>query len=98
MPMVIKDEIIEVLKNTLDPELGIDLWTLGLIYDVDMNEKAQKLYIKMTFTTPLCPYGPQMVGELKSRFRALGLDDVTIDVVFDPPWEPSKEVRTMLGV
>ncbi len=96
--MVIKDEVIEVLKNTLDPELGIDLYTLGLIYDVDMDEKNQKLVIKMTFTTPLCPYGPQMVGELKSKFRALGLDDVKVDVVFDPPWEPSEEVRAMLGV
>lgn len=96
--MVIKDEVIEVLKNTLDPELGIDLWTLGLIYDVDMDEKNQKLYLKMTFTTPLCPYGPQMVGEIKSKFRALGLDDVKVDIVFDPPWEPSEEVRAMLGV
>lgn len=96
--MVIKKEIDEVLKNTYDPELGIDLETLGLIYDVDFDEKEQKLYIKMTFTTPLCPYGPQMIGELKGKFRALGLDDVKIDVVFDPPWEPSKEVRAMLGV
>lgn len=95
--MVIKKEIDEVLKNTYDPELGIDLDTLGLIYDVDFDEKSQKLYIKMTFTTPLCPYGPQMIGELKGKFRALGLDDVKIDVVFDPPWEPSQEVRAMLG-
>ncbi len=96
--MVIKKEIEEVLKNTYDPELGIDLHTLVLIYDVDFDEKAQKLYVKMTFTTPLCPYGPQMLGELKGKFRALGLDDVKIDVVFDPPWEPSAEVRAMLGV
>jgi metal-sulfur cluster biosynthetic enzyme len=95
--MVIKEEIEEVLKNTLDPELGVDLWTLGLIYEVAFSEKQQKLAIKMTFTTPLCPYGPQMLGELKSKFRALGLDDVKIEVVFDPPWEPSAEVRAMLG-
>ncbi len=96
--MVIESEIQEVLKNTYDPELGIDLYTLGLIYDVDFDEKRQKLAVKMTFTTPLCPYGPQMVGELKSKFRSLGLEDVAIDVVFDPPWEPSPEVRAMLGV
>jgi metal-sulfur cluster biosynthetic enzyme len=96
--MVIEKEVKEVLKNTYDPELGIDLDTLGLIYDVDFDEKAQKLYIKMTFTTPLCPYGPQMIGEIKGKFRALGLDDVKFDVVFDPPWEPSPEVRAMLGV
>ena len=96
--MVIKTEIEEVLKNTYDPELGIDLHTLGLIYGVDFDEKKQALKVTMTFTTPLCPYGPQIVGELKSRFRALGLDDVTVEVVFDPPWEPSEDVRAMLGV
>lgn len=96
--MVIKNEIEEVLKNTYDPELGIDLHTLGLIYKVDFDEKKQSLKVTMTFTTPLCPYGPQIVGELKSKFRALGLDDVAVEVVFDPPWEPSEEVRAMLGV
>lgn len=98
MIMVIKQEIEEVLKNTLDPELGIDLWTLGLIYKVDFDEKKQALKLTMTFTTPLCPYGPQIVGDLKGRFRALGLEDVVVDVVFDPPWEPSPDVRAMLGV
>ncbi len=96
--MVIKQEVEEVLKNTYDPELGIDLVTLGLIYNIDFDEKEQKLVITMTFTTPLCPYGPQIVGEIKSRFRSLGLEDVKVDVVFDPPWEPSSEVRAMLGV
>lgn len=96
--MVIKKEVEEVLKNTYDPELGIDLHTLGLIYGIDFNEKTQALKITMTFTTPLCPYGPQIVGELKSKFRALGLDEVAVEVVFDPPWEPSEDVRAMLGV
>lgn len=96
--MVIKQEIIEVLKNFMDPELGLDLYTLGLIYGIDFSEKKQTLKITMTFTTPMCPYGPQMVGELKSRFRALGIADPEIEVVFDPPWEPSPDVREMLGV
>jgi metal-sulfur cluster biosynthetic enzyme len=96
--MVIKQEIIETLKNFQDPELGIDIYTLGLIYGIDFDEKAQDLKITMTFTSPMCPYGPQMVGELKGRFRALGIKDPRIDVVFDPPWEPSPEVREMLGV
>jgi metal-sulfur cluster biosynthetic enzyme len=96
--MVIKEEIIEILQNFLDPELGIDVYTLGLVYGVDFDEKAQDLKLTMTFTTPLCPYGPQMIGELKSRFRAIGLDKVDIKVVFEPPWKPSDEVRAMLGV
>ena len=96
--MVIKEEILEILKNFLDPELGIDIYTLGLVYGVAFDEKQQELKLTITFTTPLCPYGPQMIGELKSRFRAIGLDKVTIEVVFVPPWKPSDEVRAMLGV
>ena len=98
--MVIRDEVLEVLKNFEDPELGIDIYTLGLIYKVDFDESIQKLALKMTFTTPLCPYGPQMVKDLTGRFTALGLrtEDIAINVVFDPPWEPSDEVREMLGV
>ena len=96
--MVIKDEIIEVLKTSIDPELGIDLYTLGRIYNVDFDEEKQALHIKMTFTTPMCPYGPQMIGELKGRYRALGIENPVIEVIFDPPWEPSEEVREMLGV
>ena len=96
--MVITQEIEEVLKNTYDPELGIDLHTLGLIYDVDFDEKKQDLKITMTFTTPLCPYGPQMLAELREKFHKLGLEKIVINVVFDPPWEPSPDVRAMLGV
>jgi metal-sulfur cluster biosynthetic enzyme len=96
--MVIKEEIIEILKNFQDPELGIDIHTLGLIYGVEFDEAKQELKLTMTFTTPLCPYGPKMIGELKSRFRAIGLDKVAIEVVFEPPWKPSDEVREMLGV
>src|SRR5690606_29105726 len=95
---ILKEEIVEMLKNTMDPELHIDIWTLGLIYNVDYNEKNGTCIITMTFTTPFCPYGPQMVGEIKSKLRALGLGEVTVNVVFDPPWEPSTEVREMLGV
>lgn len=96
--MLLKDEVIEILKTTLDPELGIDLWTLGLVYGVDVDEKTGAAHITMTFTTPFCPYGPQMVGEIKSRLRALGAPEPRVEVVFDPPWEPSAEVRQMLGV
>lgn len=96
--MVIKEEIIEVLKNIEDPELGIDIHTLGLIYGVDFNEAQQQVTITMTFTTPFCPYGPAMLADIKKKIGALGIDDPKIDVVFDPPWEPTEEVREMLGV
>lgn len=96
--MVLKDEIIEVLKTTEDPELHIDLYTLGLIYDITLDDAGEEARIVMTFTTPFCPYGPAMIQDMRKKLSALGLKSVDIKVVFEPPWEPSPEVREMLGV
>jgi metal-sulfur cluster biosynthetic enzyme len=96
--MVFKDEIVEVLKNYLDPEMGIDVWTLGFVRKLDFNEKAQALNLVLTLTSPMCPLGSQIVSDLKRRFVDLGCKTVAIELSFDPPWEPSKEVREMLGL
>lgn len=96
--MTLKEKVIEVLKHTADPELGVDIWTLGLIYDVKINEDLETADVKMTFTTPLCPYGPQLVGDIKRGLLAIGLRDVQVEVVFDPPWVPPEGLREMLGV
>lgn len=93
-----KEKITEVFKHQLDPELGIDIWTLGLIYGFELSEDEEILHVRMTFTTPLCPFGPQLIGELKMSLLALGLRVVDIEVTFDPPWAPSEELRAMLGV
>ncbi len=89
-------KIIEVMKRVQDPELGLDIWTLGLIYDIDINTK--NVGIKMTFTTPMCPYGPIIVENLKSGLQSIGIADPEIEIVFEPLWEPSEEVREALGV
>jgi len=95
--MPTKEDIIEVLKKVDDPEIGIDVWTLELIYNVDMVE--DKVKVKMTFTTPMCPYGPQLVEEIKTKISEIeGIKEVDVEVTFDPPWEPSKELRATLGV
>jgi metal-sulfur cluster biosynthetic enzyme len=96
--MTLKDKATEVLKHVMDPELGIDVYTLGLIYDIKANEEMEAVEIKMTFTTPLCPYGPQLLGDIKQSLLAAGLRAVEVEVVFDPPWEPTPELREMLGV
>ena len=54
--------VIEITKEVTDPELGIDIWTLGLIYDIKLEEKVK---IILTLTSPMCPFGPQILGELK---------------------------------
>ena len=94
--MITKENIITALKNVEDPELHIDVWTLGLIYDIDIKEK--EVNIKMTFTTPFCPFGPALVEEVEEEIKKTGATKVQVDVVFDPPWKPSEELREMLGV
>jgi metal-sulfur cluster biosynthetic enzyme len=94
----LKDEVIEVLKNTRDPELGIDIHTLGLIRKIQINPEKEAVLIQMTLTTPLCPYGPQIMKDVETGLRNIGLKRVKIELVFDPPWQPSPEVRLMLGV
>ncbi|MBS3162449.1 DUF59 domain-containing protein [Candidatus Woesearchaeota archaeon] len=94
--MITQEKLIDLLKNFKDPEIGIDIWTLGLIYKIELDHDYVK--ITMTFTTPFCPYGPHMIEELKNLIQKEGVKTVEIEVVFDPPWEPSEELREMLGL
>lgn len=96
--MIKKQDIIEVLKTCFDPEINIDVWTLGLIYDIEIN-KQNNLHIRMTFTTPFCPYGPELLQEINSALKNIkGIGEVKVEVVFDPPWKPSEELKQMLGI
>lgn len=95
--MLTKEQLIDdVFKKYNDPELHLDVWTLGLIYETLIEGNNVK--VKLTFTSPMCPFGPQMVDELKQKIKELGAENVDIDVTFDPPWQPSQELREMLGV
>ena len=94
--MMTKEELIEdVFKKYVDPELGIDVWTLGLIYTIDVQDDTVK--VLLTFTSPLCPYGPQMVGELKEMILNKQAKEVEIEITFEPPWKPSEELKEMMG-
>jgi len=95
--MITKEDVTNVMKDVIDPEIGIDIVTLELIYNVDVVD--DKVNVKMTFTTPMCPYGPMLVEEIKSKVSDLeGIKEVNVNVVFDPPWKPSEELRATLGV
>lgn len=97
LPMTSREEIIEVLKTIEDPELFLDIWFLGLIYKIEIEQA--KVAIDMTFTTPMCPAGPMLIGQVSERVGELdGVDSVEVNVVFEPPWEPSDEVKGMLGM
>jgi metal-sulfur cluster biosynthetic enzyme len=95
--MITKEQLIEnVFKKYEDPEIHLDVWTLGLVYDIKIE--GTKVDILLTFTSPFCPFGPQMVGDLKDMIKKEGAEEVEIDITFDPPWKPSDELREMLGV
>ncbi len=96
--MIKKDKIIKILKTITDPELGIDVYNLGLIYDVKIDKSTVK--IKMTFTTPMCPYGPMLMDMIESAIKdkIKEVKSVKIEIVFEPPWQPSDELKMMFGV
>ena len=97
--MGMQETVIEILKGIQDPEILIDVWTLGLIYDLKVDEPKGDVLITMTFTTPACPYGPYLLEEIKHKLSTqLKIAKVDLDVVFDPPWKPSDEVKMLLGV
>ena len=96
--MVIKkEEVIEALKKVVDPELNIDIWTLKLVYNIGV--KKENVNIRMTFTSPFCPYGPMLLEDVKQKVKSIkAVKKVDVEVVFDPPWEPPEELKTMYGV
>ena len=96
--MTTQKQIVKILKTVDDPELDIDVWSLGLIYEISI--KKDKVDILMTFTTPMCPYGPMLMDMIKDAIisEVKEIKQVEIEITFDPPWEPSKELRAMFGV
>jgi len=95
--MATREQLIESLKKVFDPEINIDIWTLGLIYDLKIEKDLVK--IKMTLTTPMCPYGPALIDSVKEAVKKVnGVKDVALDLVFDPPWAPSEELKMQLGM
>tara|TARA_B100000214_G_scaffold355569_1_gene313471 strand:- start:3 stop:359 length:357 start_codon:yes stop_codon:yes gene_type:complete len=87
-----KAKIIDILKQCYDPEIPIDLWNLGLIYDIDMttteNDKND-VKITMSLTTPGCTMGQHMADDIKNKVKALEkINNIEVTVTFDPPWTP----------
>ena len=95
--MVTKEQVVDVLKTINHPEIMVDIMTLELVRHVEV--KDDKVHIIMTLTTPMCPYGPQLLGQIKQQVKEIqGVKDVEIELTFTPPWEPNQELRAMLGI
>lgn len=94
------DGVIEALKEIYDPEIPVNIYDLGLIYGVDVNEGH--VLVTMTLTTPHCPVAESMPGEVEMRVGAVpGVGDAEVSLVWDPPWDPQKmsdEAKLELGM
>lgn len=86
----LREQALEATKNVFDPEIPVNIYELGLIYDVIIDEKRDAKVI-MTLTSPACPAAQELPMEVQGRIAViLGINDVEVDVVFDPPWSPDK--------
>lgn len=97
----LKDRIVEAVKSVYDPEIPVDIYELGLIYDIKVSEDGDALVL-MTLTTPHCPVAESLPNEVELRVLAVpGVRDAEVKLVWDPPWDPSKmsdEARLELGM
>ncbi|MCL4334653.1 MAG: metal-sulfur cluster assembly factor [Candidatus Thermoplasmatota archaeon] len=98
--MVTKEEILNELKAVSDPEIGMDIVNLGLVYDIQIN--GDRVYIKMTMTAPTCPVTPWILAEAQKVVENIdGVEAADIELVWDPPWNPSMmtdEAREQLNM
>ena len=98
--MATEEEVYEALEEVIDPELGLDFVSLGLVYDVEIEE-AGDVYVTFSLTTPACPIGPQVSEQIREFVGDIdGVQNVHPKMVFDPPWSPemmSEDAKFALG-
>jgi len=96
----LEEAVIEALKTCYDPEIPVDIWELGLIYDVHIADGG-RVRIRMTLTSPMCPVAEALPFEVQTRVRAVeGVSEAAVELVWDPPWDParmSEAARLELG-
>jgi FeS assembly SUF system protein len=84
------DQVMEAIKTVYDPEIPVNIWELGLIYSVDIDEE-NKVHVKMTLTSPACPVAESLPMEVQEKIMQVeGITDVDLRVVFTPPWTKDK--------
>jgi len=86
----IKNKVIEEIKKIYDPEIPVNIYELGLIYKIDVDEK-NKVNIDMTLTSPNCPVAESLPNEVKENIKKVeGVSDVNLNLVWEPPWDQNK--------
>lgn len=99
-PEKVKEGVVEALRTVYDPEIPVNIYELGLIYEVDVSE-GREAYVRMTLTSPMCPVAETLPPEVEEKVRGVeGVSDVKLDLVWDPPWNPgmmSEAAKLQLG-
>jgi FeS assembly SUF system protein len=94
------EEIVKALKECYDPEIPVNVWDLGLIYDVNVD--GDKVHVKMTLTAPGCPMHSFISKDVQQKLQSIsGVKEATVEVVWDPPWSPDKmspDAKVQLGI
>jgi FeS assembly SUF system protein len=97
----LKADVIDTIKTCYDPEIPVDIYELGLIYDIQIDDE-KRVHILMTLTSPNCPVAGSLPGEVEEKVKAVqGVKDAKVELVWDPPWSyemMSEEARLELGL
>lgn len=97
----LRDRVVETLKTCYDPEIPVDIYELGLIYEIRIEE-GNDVYIKMTLTSPACPVAETLPPDIENKVRDMpDVNNAKVEVTFDPPWEKdmmSDEAKLELGM
>lgn len=98
--MATDEQLIDALRQVIDPELMVNIVDLGLIYSI--NQTDRNVAVEMTLTSPACPAGPQLVQQAKMALERLeDVDEATVTITLSPPWTPERmtdDARDMLGI
>tara|TARA_Y100000588_G_scaffold17963_1_gene18596 strand:+ start:237 stop:605 length:369 start_codon:yes stop_codon:yes gene_type:complete len=98
---LLRNDIVEVLKTIFDPEIPVNIYEMGLIYEISITEKLD-VDIRMTLTSPMCPVAETLPPEVEAKAASVtGVGNVNLELVWDPPWDPSmmsEAARLELGM
>ncbi|MEE9550250.1 MAG: SUF system Fe-S cluster assembly protein [Candidatus Binatia bacterium] len=88
--LVIEAEVIEVLRNVFDPEIPVNIYELGLIYEINVDPSGS-VVVQMTLTSPNCPVAQSLPEEVQAKVKSVtGVTDAKVEIVWEPPWDPAK--------
>ena len=101
MTSALRDQVVEVLKGVYDPEIPVDIYELGLIYEVNVDDDAN-VHVLMTLTSPMCPVAESLPPEVEEKVAAIeGVEKAAVELTWDPPWDPemmSEAAKLELGM